>query len=275
MRIYLTGFSGQIGSVFRNIFRENNKKIILLGRNKPNLYQNETYMKFDLNSFSFEKKIQYDGNCIIIHCAHDFYIQNGLSQSPNLIGTKHLINYFSECFSSRFIYFSTPFDYHLSDNASFYQKEKAEIEKLFDLKKDLILSPSLLVSENSKVSKIFQFMQRICFPVPIPSETNNIAPIDTCDFVLTVSKRFIDKKTVGKFIVTGSNELSFRSFLQHYYKIKSIGIPILFFRFLIRILKFLKFNFFAERLMGLLNLPNLKKLKEKYSFIEIEQHLKI
>ena len=33
-------------------------------------------------------------------------------------------------------------------------------------------------------------------------------------------------------------------------KIKSIGIPILFFRFLIRILKFLKFIFFCRKING-------------------------
>ena len=268
MRIYLTGFSGQIGSIFRNVLHENNINAILLGRKEPNLYQNETYMKFDLNDFSFEKKIKYDGDCIIVHCAYDFYISNSSLQSSNLIGTKHLINYFSECFSSRFIYFSTPFDYKLSDNASFYQTEKAEIEKLFDLKKDLILSPSLLISNNSKISNIFQFLQRIWFPVPIPSETNNIAPIDTDDFVLTVYERFINEKVVGKYLVTGSNELSFRSFLQDYYQIKTVGIPVLSFRLIIMISKF------AERLIGLLNLPNLNKLKETYSFIEIEQNLK-
>ena len=273
MRIYLTGYSGQIGSIFRNIFHLNNKNIILLGRTQPSLYQNETYMEFDLNALSYEKKMKYEGNCIILHCAHDFYSRNSLLKSPNLIGTKHLINYFSECFSSRFIYFSTPFDHQLFENASFYQREKAEIEKLFDLKKDLILSPSFLVSDHSKISKLFKFLQHLRFPVPIPSGKNLIAPIDTHNLVLTVFEQFINKKVVGKLLVVGSNELSFRFFLKDYYKIQSVEIPIFFFRLTIKILKFLNFNYYAERLMGLLNLPNLEKLKKTNSFIEIEQNL--
>ena len=42
-------------------------------------------------------------------------------------------------------------------NTSFYQKDKFAIEKLFDAKRDLILSPSFLVSYKSKTIKFFSF----------------------------------------------------------------------------------------------------------------------
>lgn len=273
MKFYLTGFTGQVGSSLRRIFHEENKNLVLLGRKKPDLYKNETYKKFDLKNFSPDEKIKCNESCIIIHCAYDFSIYKDLLNSPNLIGTRNLIHYFSECLSKKFIYFSTPFDKNAYPNASFYQKDKIEIEKLFDMKRDLILCPSFIVSDFSRIGKFFLTLKKFRFPILIPSNINNIAPINLDDFVDFIFKRF-DKQDVGKFLVIGSNKLTFRAFLQTYYDIKTIRVPKLVFRIIINLFKILPFSFISERLAGLLNLPDINKLKNNSSFIEIHQNLK-
>ena len=141
------------------------------------------------------------------------------------------------------------------------------------MKRDLILCPSFIVSDFSRIGKFFLTLKKFRFPILIPSNINNIAPINLDDFVDFIFKRF-DKQDVGKFLVIGSNKLTFRAFLQTYYDIKTIRVPKLVFRIIINLFKILPFSFISERLAGLLNLPDINKLKNNSPFIEIHQNLK-
>ena len=269
MTFYLTGFSGQLGSALREFFVKEQQDVTLLGRQRPLLHQNETYIKFDLKTPLSEENIRFSDDCIVIHCAYDFNFNRSSSISINLRGTQNLINCFVKCQTVKFVYFSTPLNLQNLLNASFYQKDKFSTEKLFDSNRDLILSPSFLLSPNGKTNKFFNFFQRFKIPIPVPSGINNIAPIKVDDFTSMIYSRLIKKDMYGKFLIVGSKDQSFKSFLKNYYQIRSIKFPIFCFRFSANVLKAFGFYYLSERVLGLLNLPNLNELKKTEVFIEI------
>ena len=87
--IYLTGFSGQIGTELRKVFFKKNIGITLLGRKEPSLNQNERFIFFDLN-----KKFNPDfisKEIIVIHLAHDF---KKYKSNVNFSGTENLLSFF-------------------------------------------------------------------------------------------------------------------------------------------------------------------------------------
>tara|TARA_B110000003_G_scaffold179037_2_gene178388 strand:- start:24 stop:836 length:813 start_codon:yes stop_codon:yes gene_type:complete len=269
MTFYLTGFSGQLGSALREVFIQKRQDVILLGRRQPLLHQNETYLEFDLSTPLSEEMISFSDDCIVIHCAYDFNFNGSDSISINLRGTQNLIDCFSKSQNVKFIYFSTPLDLKNLLNTSFYQKDKFSNEQLFNFNRDLILSPSFLVSQNGKSNIFFNFFQRFKMPIPVPSNINNIAPIKVDDFTSMIYTRLIKKDKCGKFLIVGSKEYSFKSFLKNYYQIRSIKLPVFFFRFAVNVLRIFGFYYLSERVFGLLNLPNLDELKKKEDFIEI------
>ena len=269
MTIYLTGFSGLLGSAFREFFAKEQHEITLLGRQKPYLYKNESYLNFDLKHSLSVEDISLTGDCLVIHCAYDFNLNSSTTDSINFKGTQNLIHSFSKCETVKFIYFSTPLNSTNLFNTSFYQKEKFATEKLFKPDRDLILSPSFLVSHKGKTNKLFNFIQRLKIPIPVPSRTNNIAPIKVNDFTSMIFTKLIKKDVCGKFLIVGSNEQSFASFLKEYYQIRSIKLPIFCIRFIEIIFRIFRFNYLSERVKGLLNLPDLEELKKTEDFIEI------
>jgi len=272
MTFYLTGFSGQLGSAMREFFFNLQQEVTLLGRYKPPLHPNETYIQYDLKTSLSEENISFSGDCIVIHCAYDFNFNTLTANSINFRGTQNLIHGFSKCQSAKFVYFSTPLNLENLINTSFYQKDKFAIEKLFDAKRDLILSPSFLVSYKSKTNKFFHFLKRFKVPIPVPSNINNIAPMQVDDFVSMIYSRLIKKDMYGKFLIISSNEESFESFLKNYYQIHSIKFPNFCFRFAANFLRFFGFFYLSERILGLLNLPNLDELKKTEAFLEVRQN---
>ena len=117
--IYLTGFSGQIGTKLRKVFFKKNIGITLLGRKEPFLNQNEKFFFFDLskkfNPDFFGKKI------IVIHLAHDFKQHKS---NVNFSGTENLLTFFSNQSPTRFIFISTPHGDNPKMN-SIYQSKKS------------------------------------------------------------------------------------------------------------------------------------------------------
>ena len=257
--IYLTGFSGQIGTGLRRVFFKKNIEITLLGRKKPPLNQNERFIFFDLN-----KKINFDaiGNDIIlIHLAHDF---KKYKSNINFSGTKKLLSFFSSQSSARFIFISTPH----GDNPkkdSIYQSEKKATENLFS-KNDLILMPSLIHSEIGRANSFFKFIEKLRVPILIPKQVNNIAPIKLSTFCEFLAKEETLINLKGRYLVLGKRDLSFPLFLEDLHNLHSVKVPNFFFLLIIKVLSLIPSNsifYIEERIKGLMNLPDLKKTKEK------------
>ena len=172
--IYLTGFSGQIGTELRKVFSKN-IGITLLGRKEPSLNQNERFIFFDLN-----KKFNPDfisKEIIVIHLAHDF---KKYKSNVNFSVTENLLSFFSNRSSTRFIFISTPHGDNPKMDSS-YQSEKKATENLFSTN-DLILMPSFIYSEKGKTNSLLKFIKKIKVPILIPKQVNDIAPIKLSAF---------------------------------------------------------------------------------------------
>lgn len=257
--IYLTGFSGQIGTELRNVFSKKNIKITLLGRKEPLLNQNELFIFFDLN-----KKFNPDSivnKIILIHLAHDF---KKYKSNVNFSGTKNLLSFFSNQSSTRFIFISTPH----GDNPkmdSIYQSEKKVTENLFS-KNDLILMPSFIHSKKGRTNSLFKLIEKLRVPILIPKQVNDIAPIELSTFCEFLAKEENLLNLKGRYLLLGKRNLSFPSFLKDLYNLNSLKVPNFFFLLLIKILSLIpshRIFYIEERIKGLMNLPNLKKTKEK------------
>ena len=257
--IYLTGFSGQIGTELRKVFFKKNIGITLLGRKEPSLNQNERFIFFDLN-----KKFNPDfisKEIIVIHLAHDF---KKYKSNVNFSGTENLLSFFSNRSSTRFIFISTPHGDNPKMDSS-YQSEKKATENLFSTN-DLILMPSFIYSEKGKTNSLLKFIKNIKVPILIPKQVNDIAPIKLsafCEF-LTKEENLLNLK--GRYLILGKRDLSFSLFLKDFYNLNSLKAPNFFFLLLIKVFSLIPspYIFYIEdRIKGLLNLPDLKKTKEK------------
>lgn len=256
--IYLTGFSGQIGSKVREYANSENIKLNLLGRDKPELKPNEQFIYFNLNGQFNLQKVNKDS--VIFHLAHDFSRDAG---ENNFISTKLLVTGLRKK-GCKFVFTSTPLNQQ--GNMSHYQATKLKIDSLFDLEKDLIIKPSLVYSEQNGVNKVFKFLKDLKIPIPLPPIKNKIAPVCAKDLGKFILKSKLNLNLSGKILVVGAERMLFSKFLLTHHNLKNFYLPLVFFKILTSLLTLLPLNsafYFKERIHGLLNIPDLDQEANK------------
>ena len=73
MKIFISGYSGLIGSLLRKSLYENGNEIILLGRKPDNLRAREEFNFIDLKGYpTFLETLDHNDKFIFFHCAYDF-----------------------------------------------------------------------------------------------------------------------------------------------------------------------------------------------------------
>ncbi|MCF8296500.1 MAG: NAD(P)-dependent oxidoreductase [Saprospiraceae bacterium] len=144
-KIIITGAAGFIGSELVKYFNERNYEVTAFIYVPPKVkLENVNYVKFELNE-EFDES--YLAGCdMLIHCAYmPFYRSNNANQI-NIEGTKNLLDACRRNGVKKFLFLSS-----LSareDALSNYGKVKFELEKIFDLSKDLIIRPGLVIGNG-------------------------------------------------------------------------------------------------------------------------------
>lgn len=267
-QIYITGPSGQLGMCLRQELSLLNIETIILSRKPLDLYSNEKHVAYKLGD---EIQISKNSNHIyFFHFAYEPYDRNESVKNINYIGLRKIIKNLNTIKKKSFIYISTV---NCNDKSTIYNRQKNLAETLLSKEQKLILRPSLIYSRSNGLNKIFYRIRKfIPFPIPIPTNKNNISPIIVEDFVKLLIKLAIMQNTNGIFLVKGKKDINFMEFLKDFHGIKSFYVSI---KFWVQLIKFLRiFNnpklfYLSERINGLINLPDINKLPETTDILNI------
>lgn len=256
--IYITGASGQIGENLRIKFHNSGHKVVIFGRSKLKIFNNETFIKYNLGDVIYPLDGEYEH--IIFHLAHD-YNDRRFNKNSNFEGLKRIINSFKEVPFKKIVFISTP-DCS-NEKFTIYTSQKKMSESLLDLKRDLIVRPSLIFSRNG-INNIFKNMPK--YGVPIPVNKNKIAPMNIDEFSEELIKYSINKNLAGIVLFCGKENISFKDFIKNNYKVNTFYIHNYFWFILVFLFKLTrapKLFYLSERILGFIYLRDIEDLYEE------------
>ena len=255
--IYITGASSQIGKSLRIKFFNSGYKVVVFSREKINIFSNETFVKYHLGDVI--NPLDGDYEHIVFHLAHDYFDRRIIENSNN-IGLKKIIESFKDLTFKKIIFISTP---DCSNKKStIYTSQKKISESLLDTKRDLIIRPSLIFTEN-RINNLFRNLPK--FGVPIPKNKNRIAPINLKNFSEELANLGINKDSVGVVLFCGQEKISLKDFIKNNYKIKTFYVHNFFWFILIFLFKSTripKLFYISERILGFIYLRDIEDLHE-------------
>jgi len=263
--IYITGASSKISESLRKDLSKLSHKINIYGRSKLRTYDNEKFIKYSLGDGITPFKGDYEH--IIYHLAHDHYDRRRNDSNINVKGLNSILSSFSGVANRKIIFISTPDSQN--KKATTYTLQKKLCESLLDLEKDMVIRPSILISENA-MNNIFKHLPK--FAVPIPVSKSRIAPIDLYKFSKKLLEYGLDKNSNGLILFSGKEPIFFNEFLKKYHKINtfkiynSLWFILIFF---LRISHIPKLFYLSERILGYIYIRDIEFLmdndiKKKY-----------
>ena len=256
--IYITGASSQIGQNLRINLAKSNNKVIICSREKLETRKNESFVHYTLDQGIEPLNGEYEH--IIFHLAHDYYDRRSYGNS-NVEGLKRIIYNFSDIDKKKIIFISTPDA--LNSKSTVYTSQKKISESLLDLSVDLIIRPSIIFSENV-TNSIFKYLPK--FGVPIPINSNKVAPINIMNFSNALLRYGEDRDSVGVILFSGHETMSFKEFLRKNYAINTFNLHnYLWFIlvFLFKLTRIPKLFYLSERILGFIYLRDIRILGTK------------
>ena len=256
--VYISGASGQIGKSIRKYISSKNIKTVVMSRNVLDLYDNESFLRYDLGDRIQPVKGDFDH--IFIHLAHSFDAQtkNGIDINTNaLIKIKES---FSSKKNKKIIFISTP-DID-NKNYTSYISAKRKSEEVLNISNDLIIRPSWIHSSEG-ANKIFLKLSN--YYVPMPKNNNKLAPMHLSSFSKELFNSIFIENRTGIFLFLGQEEITFKEYLKKYHNIKSFFLPKILWRVLIFFFKKIDFKnsfYIAERIEGFINLQDISDIKD-------------
>jgi len=255
--IYITGASSDIGKNLRKKLSNSRYKVYVLSRNKIKTFSNESYIKYDLG----DRICPIIGNYehIIFHLAHDYYDRK-FEKNTNVYGLQKIIHSFKNVSSKKIVFISTA-DCS-NPKSTIYTSQKRISESLLDLKKDLIVRPSLIFSDNN-INKLFKNLPK--FGVPIPINRSRIAPMNIENFCEELYNLVLNESAVGIILFLGQENISLKDFIYKKYKIKTFNSYNSLWIVLIYLFKFTRIPilfFLSERILGFIYLRDVENIKE-------------
>lgn len=174
--VAISGASGFIGRSIVEYFAKNRWNIRALQRTIPfDVYKidNVEYFQFVLPETIHEES--FYGADLFIHCAYQPYnMKNKNANDVNIRGTLKVIE-LGRKYNVRIVFLSTLSAHEKA--LSNYGKNKLELEKLFDLSKDLILRLGLVIGKNGGLFvDISKLIKNLRF---VPLIDNGTQPIQT------------------------------------------------------------------------------------------------
>jgi nucleoside-diphosphate-sugar epimerase len=207
--IIITGANGFIGEYLVNSFFRKGWKVKAFVHSVPkNRLEGVEYIEYDLekspNANDFTS-VDY-----LVHCAYLRFENNKNSNEINLRGTKILIGLCRKNnIKSLFI---SSFSAH-KDAVSHYGKTKMECEIEFDLSKDIILRPGLVIGKKGLAAEIIgRIKNSIYFPL-IGGGSQPIQTIYIDDLYLVIESA-LEKKLNGLFYVAETEAISMKMFYE-------------------------------------------------------------
>jgi nucleoside-diphosphate-sugar epimerase len=151
--IIITGANGFIGAELVNYFTERQYKVFAFCRKKPvKLPVGAEFVEYDIASEKINEEVFSKAN-VIIHCAYVKYSnERNNADKINIDGTRRLLDLSRKFNFKKFVLLSS-FSAH-SDAISHYGKTKLQIEKIFDVEKDLILKSGLVLGNGGLFNSI-------------------------------------------------------------------------------------------------------------------------
>jgi len=182
--IIITGANGFIGQQLLQHFCNKNWNVKAFVRSVPkNKLEGVEYITYNLeekpNETAFES-VDY-----LVHCAYLKFEKNKNADAINWAGTKTLVDL---CRKNKVKpLFLSSFSAH-EKAQSHYGKTKLEVEKLFDLSKDVILKPGFVIGKKGMASELIDTIRKSKFFPLIGGGTQPIQTIfidDLCSIVET------------------------------------------------------------------------------------------
>ncbi|MCX6297321.1 MAG: NAD(P)-dependent oxidoreductase [Bacteroidetes bacterium] len=207
--IIITGANGFIGEYLVNSFFRKGWKVKALVHSVPkNRLEGVEYIEYDL-----EKSPNANDFTSVDYLVHGAYLRfenNKNANEINLRGTKILIGLCRKNnIKSLFI---SSFSAH-KDAVSHYGKTKMECEKAFDLSKDIVLRPGLVIGNKGLASEIIGRIKRSnLFPL-IGGGSQPIQTIYIEDLYLVIESA-LEKNICGLFHVAETEAITMKMFYQ-------------------------------------------------------------
>ncbi len=274
--IIITGANGFIGEQLVNYFSAKGCQVKALVRNiQKEVVKDVEFIQYDLEQDPDETI--FDGADYLVHCAYLRFDQNKNADAINVSGTKKLAALCRKK-NVRPIFLSS-FSAH-KDAESHYGKTKLECEKLFDVSKDVILKPGLVIGNKGLASELIKTIKKSSFIPLIGGGTQPVQTIHVDDLCLIIEQLF-EKNSTGLFHVAEVEAITMKQFYQAIAKqlnkkISFIPFPLSLLYFICKVSELigLKLLVSSESVLGLKNLikfetkGDLKKLGvtiKKYS----------
>ena len=173
--VIITGSSGFIGSELVKHFAARHYEVVALDKVKPReLLSDVNYYEHDLNDALMQEGIFVNAD-YLIHCAYLPYSDaHKNADEININGTKRLVE-LAQKYNIKKIIFLSSFSAH-EDAISHYGKTKSALEKLFNVSKDLILKPGLVLGNGGLYYAMREIISKNKY-IPMPGGGNQ--PVQT------------------------------------------------------------------------------------------------
>lgn len=267
--IIITGANGFIGEHLVHYFFENGWRVKALVRKLPTeVVRDVEYFEYDLEKMPDESV--FEAVDYLVHCAYLRYDQNKNSNEINLSGTTNILNI---CRKKNIKpLFLSSFSAHKAAE-SHYGKTKLACEKLFDLSKDVVLKPGLVIGKKGLAADLINTINRASILPLIGGGKQPIQTIHVDDLCLIVEYAF-EREKVGLYHVAEPEAITMKEFYQEIakqldQKVRFISFPLPLFHFICKVAEAIGFKLpvSSESVLGLKHLikfdtkDDLKKLE--------------
>lgn len=209
-KIIITGAAGFIGSELVRFFSEKEYDVTAFKYVAPkHKLENVRYVKFELNE-EFDESLLTDCD-MLIHCAYMAFYRHNNANQINIEGTKKLLEACRRNGVKKVLFLSS---FSAQENAlSNYGKVKFELEKIFDLSKDLIIRPGLVLGNGGLFLNMKNIVSKHKY---IPMIGGGKQPLQTiCIHDLSNSIEFaLNNNIIGKYSLASSNPKIMKDFYK-------------------------------------------------------------
>lgn len=207
--IIITGANGFIGEHLVRYFFENGWHVKAFVRKIPNeIVRDVEYVEYDLEKSLDEST--FDAVDYLVHCAFLKFDQNKYADGINLTGTKKIVDV---CRKKNIkLLFLSSFSAH-KDAESHYGKTKLACEKLFDVTKDVVLKPGLVIGKKGLASELIKTINKSTLIPLIGGGSQPVQTIYVEDLCLIIEQAF-ERDTVGLYHVAETKAITMKMFYQ-------------------------------------------------------------
>lgn len=207
--IIITGANGFIGEYLVHFFFENGWNVKALVRKIPvEIVRDVEYIEYCLEKTPDESV--FESVDYLVHCAYLKFEQNKNADRINIDGTKSLIEICRK--KNVKMLFLSSFSAH-KDAVSHYGKTKLELEKLFDVSKDVILKPGFVFGKKGLSGELINRIKTSKFFPLIGGGMQPIQTIHIDDLCLIIELAF-ERDVLGLFYVAEPDAITMKVFYE-------------------------------------------------------------